>query len=89
MLPGHEYETACDKANDEGAEWTCASLKRIDPRSSAHEKRHRMDGKREQRPAEYPESDDEKNADDDHGDGSRDKVARVAPSTTTMAPYQE
>jgi hypothetical protein len=57
-------------------------------RGGANQKRDRIDGKREQQPAEYPESDDEKNADDDHGDGSRDKVARVAPSTT-MAPYQE
>jgi hypothetical protein len=48
-----------------------------------------MDGKGEQQPAEYPESDYvEKNADDDHRDGSRDKVARVAPSTTTTAPSQ-
>jgi hypothetical protein len=45
-----------------------------------------MGCEREQCPAEDAEPDDvEKNADDEHGDGSRDKVARVAPSTTTMA----
>jgi hypothetical protein len=53
-LPDHECETTGDKAKDEGAGWTCACSKRVDPRSGAYEKRNRVDGKREEQPAEYP-----------------------------------
>ena len=37
MPPDHECETTCDETNDEGAEWTCACLKRIDPSGGANE----------------------------------------------------
>src|SRR5438105_6236940 len=62
----------------------------MDPRGHANEQGERIDSKVEQRPAEYTETDDvEKNANDDHGDGSVTKVARVAPSTTTAARIQD
>jgi hypothetical protein len=46
----------------------------MDPGSQADEERQPVDSEREQCPTEDTESDNiEKNADDDHGDGSRDK----------------
>jgi hypothetical protein len=43
-----------------------------------------MDCEREQCPTEDIEPENiEKNPDEDQGDGSREKAARVAPSTTT------
>lgn len=74
VLPDHERETARGEANDEGAERTYSILICVEPRYHADEKWQRMDSKREQCPTEDTESDDvEKNADNEHGDGSRDR----------------
>ncbi len=86
VLPDNERATARGEANGNCAERTCSSLICVDPCGQANEERERMDCKREQRPTEDTEPDDiEKNAYDEHGDGSRDKVSGVAPSTTTTA----
>jgi len=74
VLPDHERETACEEAKDDGAEQTGSSLKRIYPRGHADEEWQSVRCEREQRPTEGAEPNNiEKNADDNHGDGSRDK----------------
>jgi len=74
VLRDHQCEAGRNEANKDGTEWTCSGLIGMDPGSHADEERQRVDSEREQCPTEDTEPDNiEKNADDDHGDGSRDK----------------
>jgi hypothetical protein len=60
----------------------------MDPGSHADEERQRVDSEREQCPTEDTEPDNiEKNADDDHGDGSRDKGCKGRADGNALRPH--
>lgn len=85
-LSGQKYEGAGGEADNDGADWSDSTLMRIHANRKADEKWQRMDRKRKQGPADDGYSDNiEKDANDDHGDGSRDDCCKGYASTTTTA----
>jgi len=70
-------DCARDQTKDDHAERTCPRLIGVHARGHADEERQRIDREREQHPAENAKADDvEKNADDQHGDDSRENRFR-------------
>jgi hypothetical protein len=87
-LTHNERRCASENANEERADNASAAMKRQHADGDGDEKRHGIDCKREDQPAEQAEADGvEHNSKGKHGGGSVCIEGTVAPSTTTAAQF--